>query len=77
MEKNKAIWSCKIGEVDRDILPLGSDLPMREAVRRAYIEITGQEPRFNFSGWAGELTPIEREVADEIFPTPAPTPEAP
>ena len=57
-----AIWSCKIGEVPRGQLSDGSDLPMRDAVTRAYREITGEEPRFIFSGWGGTLTDSEREV---------------
>lgn len=59
------IWSCKIGEVSRDLLPHGSDLPMRQAVYEAYVRITGQEPDFIFSGWGAELTEGEREVADD------------
>lgn len=58
------IWSCKIGEVHEDILPKGSDLPMREAVAAAYRAITGQEPVFLFSGWAAELTESERAVVE-------------
>lgn len=58
------IWSCKIGETDR-ALPKGCDAPMREAVIRAYREITGVEPRFIFSGWGAELTDIQREVVEE------------
>lgn len=57
------IWSCKIGETDRDI-PDGSDFPMRLAVQRAYFEITGEHPRFLFSGWGAELTEGERECVE-------------
>lgn len=62
------IWKCKIGEV-ADV-PTGSDLPMREAVARAYKEITGQEPVFIFSGWGGELTEPERAVVENRLPQP-------
>lgn len=58
------IWDCKIGEVDSERLPDGSDYPMRQAVRRAYIEITGQEPDFIFSGWGGSLTEVERALVE-------------
>lgn len=54
------IWDCKIGEVDESKVPGGGDAPMRKAVRRAYIELTGEEPKFIFSGWGAELTTIER-----------------
>jgi hypothetical protein len=59
------IWSCTIGEVD-SVLE-GADSPMREAVRKAYVELTGQEPKFIFSGWGAELTEVEREVVEGIM----------
>ena len=58
------IWTCKIGEVE-DELPPGSDFPMRKAVVEAYCRLTGKEPDFCFSGWAGELDKEEREVAKD------------
>ena len=63
------IWTCKIGEceesaLDRDGKYYGADLPMREAIREAYIRITGQEPKFCFSGWAGQLTETERAIVE-------------
>jgi hypothetical protein len=58
------IWECKIGEVAGSKAAVGADFPMREAVRRAYKEITGEEPRFIFSGWGGKLTATEREVVE-------------
>lgn len=74
-----ATWECKIGEADRDSLPHGADLPMRNAVRAAYQKITGEEPEFIFSGWAGRLTPIQRGIVEgerkrsvEFFSPPSP-----
>ncbi len=58
------IWSCKIGEADNDDLPSGADGPMREAVAKAYRELTGHDADFCFSGWNGALTRAERDVAD-------------
>ncbi len=55
------IWNCKIGEVDMKYLPDGADFPMRQAIKAAYREITGQDPQFLFSGWAGQLDDSERE----------------
>ena len=49
-------------------LPDWSDRLMREAVVRAYVEITGQEPHFIFSGWGGELTEAERAVVEKRKP---------
>lgn len=60
----KKIWSCKIGEVDGSLLPHGSDFPMRQAICEAYKDITGEDPKFIFSGWGAELTESERIVAD-------------
>lgn len=59
------IWACKIGGEIPDNLPDGADAPIREAVEKAFLEITGVEARFNFSGWAGELTEAERDVVEE------------
>ena len=65
------IWTCKIGETD--FSQHGMDAPMRNAVFAAYLKLTGKEPDFIFSGWGGELDPIEREIVDEQrAPTPAP-----
>ena len=63
------IWDCKIGEVDEFSLPDGADYPMRRAIEKAYIEITGQEPDFIFSGWGAELTIGERAVAKHTLET--------
>ena len=62
------IWQCKIGEHDGSRLGGGMDLPMREAVRRAYKEITGEEPDFIFSGWSAKLTEPERAVVENRLP---------
>ena len=64
LERKLKIWTCKIGEVEGVLVPPGADFPMREAVSRAYREITGEEPEFIFSGWGGELTAVEREVME-------------
>ena len=53
------IWTCKIGGQVGDI-PGGADLPMREAIERAFIEVTGASPEFIFSGWGAELDEAER-----------------
>lgn len=66
------IWFCKIGETGKprsewSVHP-GADSPMREAVARAYKEITGEEPDFIFSGWGGTLTEPERAVVEDRLP---------
>lgn len=62
------IWHCKIGECLPSVLPPGADVPMREAIARAYREITGNDPDFIFSGWGGELTEGERAVVEDRMP---------
>lgn len=74
-DTEKKIWFCKIGEVDRAKLPRPGDPPMRDAVTRAYIELTGEEPNFLFSGWGAELTRGERAVVDNTIPEPEPQDE--
>lgn len=61
-----ANWSCTIGSdsVDPNLLPMGCDLPMRQAIKRAYREITGKDAEFVFSGWSAKLTPGQRAVVD-------------
>ena len=58
-------WTCAIGYADGAELPDGADAPMREAVKRAFRELTGREPDFAFTGWGGELSETELEVVHE------------
>lgn len=61
----KNIWYCKIGEDVGDGFPRGgADAPMREAIREAYLKLTGKEPEFIFSGWGQTLTEGERAVVE-------------
>ncbi|MAI35032.1 MAG: hypothetical protein CMM07_25620 [Rhodopirellula sp.] len=58
------IWTCKIGlkEGTSAVLPGGCDFPMRSAVEAEFKRITGHDCDFNFSGWGGELTKLEKEI---------------
>lgn len=64
------IWDCKIGECEESALRSGDDSAMRVALTDAYRKITGQEPKFLFAGWTGELTEGERAVVEERLPSP-------
>ena len=64
-EHTREAWSCKIGSTAGVEIPEGGDFPMREAVARAYKELTGEEPQFLFSGWGAKLTEPQREVVLE------------
>lgn len=76
--QNTKIWFCKIGEIQHGELPKGSDLPMRVAVAAEYRRLTGQEPKFIFSGWGAVLTEPERAAHENRIPSPTPgTPLSP
>ena len=60
----KRIWTCTIGEADDAKVPGGADAPMRQAIADAYFKLTGERPQFIFSGWAGELSTIQRRIVD-------------
>ena len=57
------IWECKIGG-KVSFMPRGADAPMREAIAKAFREVTGEEPEFIFSGWGAELTEGEKLVLE-------------
>lgn len=62
------MWECKVGFVST--LPEGADHPMRQAIARAFKEISGYEPDFIFSGWGAALRESERAVVDDRLPDP-------
>jgi hypothetical protein len=43
---------------------------MRQAVEKAYRELTGEDPEFIFSGWGGRLDESERAVVEDRLPDP-------
>ena len=56
-----AVWTCSVsGPVAHADIPPGGDLPMRQAVRAAYLAVTGQEETHLSSGWGGG----RQEMAD-------------
>lgn len=63
---DKKSWTCTIGEVDDADLMDGADTFMRNAVKLAYHDLTGEWPDFVFSGWNGELTDGERAFAQDL-----------
>ena len=56
------VWSCKIGAFCIADLP-EFEVTMRNAVEKAFFELTGVEADFCFSGWGGKLKGIELEIA--------------
>lgn len=70
MEKRDAdgdVWVCRIGGV-RGLLPRGADLPMRQAVAKAFRDLFGREPDAIFSGWGNEFSEAERAVIEDRLP---------
>ena len=56
-----AVWTCSVsGPVAHADIPPGGDLPMRQAVRAAYLAVTGQEETRLSSGWGAG----RQEMAD-------------
>ena len=43
---------------------------MRDAVRAAFKELTGEDDTFIFSGWGGQLTEIQRAAHENREPVP-------
>jgi hypothetical protein len=50
----KEWWTCSVGPTERDDLPDGSDFPMRQGVKRAFYDLTGEWPIVTSSGWGHE-----------------------
>ena len=44
-------WLCIVGPTDQNKLPPGADLPMRNAVERAFIKLTRSEPEELHTHW--------------------------
>jgi hypothetical protein len=62
------MWDCQIGEVARALVPDGADKPMRDAVRAAYKELTGEDDLFIFSGWGSQLSELQRATHENREP---------
>lgn len=62
--RDGSTWECKIGIAPGTNVTLrsGCDAPMRNAVEAAFLQVTGQESEYCFSGWGAELTEQEKEV---------------
>lgn len=79
---SEKIWSCKIGPIDASKLPFGADFPMRQAVQRAFYELTGEHAEVHYSGWGAkfddaELAHLEEKRARAAKATVAPAQGSP
>lgn len=59
------VWTCKIGSLGQLDIPGGADLPMRQAIKQAFYDLTGKDADICFSGWNGDLTEIEEKMLVE------------
>lgn len=62
------VWDCQIGVMGDLDLPDGVDYPMRRAIQKAFVEVTGREAQFTFSGWGGTLTEERLAVVEDRLP---------
>lgn len=60
------IWGCKIGLANGEELPDGADAPMRQAVQKAFRELTGLDDLFCFSGWGTKLDEHEFDALTKV-----------
>jgi hypothetical protein len=68
-----AAWACKIGTREGVGVPRGADAPMRNAIEKAFRDVTGVDAEFCFSGWSATLTEPEMAVVENRLPAhPAP-----
>lgn len=61
----KSVWYCKVGKLGQKELLEGCDFPMRQAIKNAYYQITGEWPDFCFSGWNTDMTKTELEIIND------------
>ncbi len=62
------IWQCKIGEIELSKIPEIRNSPMRQAVDRAYQQLTGESPKFLFSDWKGQLSANQWQIVEDAKP---------
>ena len=56
----KCYWIGIIGETEHAKLPFGGDSPMREAVEKAFKEVTGHEEEVLYSRWSVNKKTVEK-----------------
>lgn len=67
MSNEYQVWKCKVGIKGSVNLPFGADFPMRQAIKRAFKEITGVDAEFCFSGWNASLEETEIRVVEDTL----------
>jgi hypothetical protein len=68
LTNERYVWSCAIGGLKPVPVPSGGDAPMRRAVERAFLELTGHEAQACFSGWGEEFAEPARAVIENRIP---------
>lgn len=59
-----AVWECRIVGFNVT-LPQGADVPLRQAVEKAFRKLTGDDSVACFSSWDAELPAIEARIVLE------------
>ena len=56
MSGERFVWECAVGGKSPVIVPSGGDFPMRQAVEKAFFDLTGKHPEMCYSGWGRKFT---------------------
>jgi hypothetical protein len=64
-----SVWTCSNGGPVS--VPAGGDGPMREAVRRGFVDLFGSQPRAIFSGWGDRWSGVRVAMIENRAPTAA------
>lgn len=70
--REQRTWTCRIGTFAPGSLPIGADLPMRQAVQKAFHDLLGIHPAATFSGWGDKFDEHEMAVIEDRLPEPEP-----
>ena len=61
-------WTCRIGSRAGVCIPPGADGPMRDAVYKAFKEVTTEDAEACFSGWGDQFTEEQLAVIENRLP---------
>ena len=71
LDNTRIAWTCKIGSTKGVQIPMGGDSPMRQAIQKAFKELTGEDAEATFSGWGSSFTAGELHVINpDVYPPP-------
>lgn len=68
IDNKRQTWTCRIGVTGEVEIPDGADYPMRVAVGKAFLAVTGREAEHCFSGWGDKWSELEVAVIEDRLP---------